>query len=211
MALDAGAPALWLAVLALGAWHGLNPAMGWPLAVAHALGERRASAVWATFLPLGSGHFLAMAAVLLPFTLLGLVAAWNRPVRLGAALVVLLFGLARLVWRRHPRALARIRPTQLVLWSFVIASAHGAGLMLLPFALGLCAPGHTLSAGGGLGGALLVAAAHTAAMLAAGLAAAWLVLRVFGLGALRRGWLDLELAWAASLVLTGAASAWMVW
>jgi len=208
---DAGTPALWAAVLALGAWHGLNPAMGWPLAVAHGLGERRASAVWSTFLSLGSGHFLAMAVVLLPFTLLGLVAAWNRPVRLAAALGVLLFGLYRLVDRRHPRVLARIRPTQLALWSFAIASAHGAGLMLLPFALGLCAPGHVPGVAGTAGGALLVAAAHTAAMLVAGLAAAWLVLRVFGLRALRRGWLDLEFAWGASLLLTGAASLWMQW
>ena len=134
------ATALWWTVVAIGAYHGLNPAMGWPLAVANGLGERRDAAVFATVVPLGAGHFLAMAVVLVPFTVLGTVLAWQRPIRIAAGLLVLLFGLYRLVDRRHPRFLARIRPTQLALWSFFIATAHGAALMLLPFALGLCTP-----------------------------------------------------------------------
>src|SRR5205085_11374546 len=74
------APALWATVVAIGAWHGVNPGMGWPLAVANGLGERRSSAVFATLLPLGAGHFLAMAVVLVPFTMLSLVLAWHRPI-----------------------------------------------------------------------------------------------------------------------------------
>jgi hypothetical protein len=205
---DGNAAALWLTVVAIGAWHGVNPAMGWPLAVANGMGQRRGSAVFATFVPLVAGHFLAMAVVLVPFTLLSLYLAWSRSIRLGAGVVVLLFGLYRLVDRRHPRFMARVRPTQLVLWSFLIASAHGAGLMLLPFALGLCAParGVEQAPGAGLGAAVVVAGVHTLAMLGAGLTAAWVVYRFLGLRILSRAWLNLEVVWGASLVLTGGIS-----
>ena len=167
---DAHAAALWLVVVAIGAYHGLNPSMGWPLAVANGLSARRGSAVFATLLPLGAGHFLSMAVVLVPFALLSTVAAWSRPVRIGAGLLLMAFGAYRLVDRRHPRWLVRIRPTQLALWSFLIATAHGAGLMLLPVALGLCTTAAGLAAppAAGAGVALLVASVHTAAMLTAG-------------------------------------------
>jgi hypothetical protein len=187
--------------------------MGWPLAVANGLGARRSSAVFLTFTPLGAGHFLAMAVVLVPFTLLSAYLAWSRPIRIGAGVLVLLFGVYRLIDRRHPRLLARVRPTQLVLWSFLVATAHGAGLMLMPFAIGLCAPagGATQPLVTGLGTALLASAAHTAAMLLAGLVAAWIVYRYLGLRALNRGWLDLDAVWAASLIVAGAASIGMAW
>jgi hypothetical protein len=198
--------ALWAAVVAIGLYHGLNPAMGWPLAVANGLSEKRAGAVLATLLPLAAGHLLAMT-VLLPFTLLGAFLDWNRPIRVGAGLLVAAFGVWRLLVRRHPRWLARVRPTQLALWSFLMATAHGAGLMLMPFALGLCAGAQgALAAADGLAMATLVAAVHTAAMFAAGGAAAWAVYRWLGLKVLARAWLDLDAVWGASLVLAGAAS-----
>jgi hypothetical protein len=199
--------ALWTAVIAIGAWHGLNPSMGWPLAVAAGLSERRDAAVFTALAPLGAGHFLAMAVVLLPFAAASAMLSWSRPIRLGAGLLVLAFGLYKLVDRRHPRLLARVRPTQLAWWSFLMATAHGAGLMLLPFALGLCAPAAALTgAGGGLGIVIAVALVHTLAMLVAGVAVAWVVYRVVGLGVLTRGWLDLDAVWAGSLVLAGAVS-----
>jgi len=200
--------ALWLTVVALGAWHGLNPAMGWPLAVAAGLERRRDAAVFATWLPLAAGHFLAMAALLLPFAAAGAALGWSRAIRLAAGALVLGFGLFRLLRRRHPRALARVPPTRLVLWSFLMASAHGAAFMLLPFALGLCAgvPGMPSAPGAGAAEAALVAAVHTLAMLASGLVLAWLAYRVVGPGLIRRSWLDLDLAWGASLVLAGLAS-----
>lgn len=228
------AGALWLAVVALGAWHGLNPAMGWPLAVAAGLSEKRDAAVFATALPLAAGHFLAMAALLLPFAAAGAALGASRELRVAAGTLVLAFGVLRLLRRRHPRVLARVPPTRLLLWSFLMASAHGAGFMLLPFALGLCSadaggtpatplvappigpPAAGLPAGlpadplagplAGVAGAAGVAAVHTAAMLATGLALAWFTYRVAGPGLLRRAWLDLDLAWGASLVLAGAAS-----
>lgn len=215
--------ALWLAVVALGAWHGLNPAMGWPLAVAAGLAGKRDAAVFMTALPLAAGHFLAMAALLLPFAAAGAALDWSREIQVAAGALVLLFGMLRLARRRHPRVLARVPPTRLLLWSFLMASAHGAAFMLLPFALGLCsvgAPGGPLVtppdgpspadllAGplAGVAGAAGVAAVHTAAMLATGLALAWFTYRVAGPGLLRRAWLDLDAAWGVSLVLAGAAS-----
>ena len=203
---------LWLGVVGFGLWHGLNPAMGWPLAVARGLEQRRDGAVFATLGPLAAGHFLVMAVVLVPFALLAWLAEWGRAVRVGAGLLVLAFGLWRLLQRRHPRFLARVRPTQLAWWSFLMATAHGAGLMLVPIALGLCAaaaPAGDALAGAmraGLGMALLVSAVHTLAMLAAGGAAAWSVYRWLGLRVLSRAWLDLDLLWGATLVATGAVS-----
>ena len=211
--------AVWLTIIAVGVYHGLNPAMGWPLAVANGLTERRARAVFTTLLPLGGGHFAAMAIVLVPFAWLSLYLQWSREIRLGAGALVLLFGIYKLVQRRHPQALARIRPTQLAWWSFLMATAHGAGLMLVPFMLGLCAPGDAAMAASDSGHATVmnylarsnvatavaVAAVHTLAMMLAGLSVAWAVYRYLGLQFLRRAWLDLDGVWGVSLVIAGAA------
>lgn len=213
------AAALWLTVVALGLYHGLNPAMGWPLAVANGMTDRRAGSLLATMLPLGGGHFAAMAVVLAPFAMLGWYMEWNRAIRLVSGAAVLLFGLFRLVSRRHPRAMARIPPRRLALWSFVMATAHGAGLMLVPFMLGLCAApvdapapedaGHAavmaFLARANLGTAVAVAAVHSLAALVAGIAMALLVYRYLGLRFLRLAWLDLDRVWGASLVVAGAA------
>jgi hypothetical protein len=203
--------ALWLAIVAIGLYHGLNPAMGWPIAVANGMTERRAGAVFSTILPLGGGHFAAMAVVLVPFAWLSLYVEWSRAIRLGAGTLVLLFGIFKLLARRHPRALARIRPTQLAWWSFLMATAQGAGLMLLPFMLGLCIAGPadaavmSYLAQSSVTTAVAVAAVHTLAMMIAGIAMAWAVYRYLGLQFLRRAWLDLDLVWGASLVIAGAA------
>ena len=211
--------ALWLTVVAVGLYHGLNPAMGWPLAVANGMARQRASAVLATLLPLGGGHFMAMAVVLIPFAWLSWYVEWSRAIRLGAGALVLLFGLFKLVQRRHPRALARIRPTQLAWWSFLMATAHGAGLMLVPVMLGLCTAGPAsvalpdaghaavmnFLARSSVATAVAVASLHTLAMMLAGLAMAWAVYRYLGLQVLRRVWFDLNLVWGASLVIAGAA------
>jgi len=204
--------ALWLTIIALGLYHGLNPAMGWPLAVANGMTERRAASVFATMLPLGGGHFLAIAVALLPFAWLGWYLEWSRAIRIGAGTAVLLFGVFKLVNRRHPRMLARIPPTRLAWWSFLMAPAHGAGLMLVPFMLGLCvtpAPGHhammASMAQANMRTAVLITAVHTVATILAGTGMAWLVYRWLGLHFLRRAWLNLDVAWGASLVLAGAA------
>jgi hypothetical protein len=204
---------LWLAVVGLGLYHGLNPAMGWPLAVANGMADRRTASVFATLLPLGGGHFAAIAVGLAPFALLSWYAEWSQPIRIGAGLAVLLFGVFKLLYRRHPRMLARIPPSRLAWWSFLMATAHGAGLMLVPFMLGLCAaPGHAALAAGlaqavgmNFATAALVATVHTLATLLAGIAMAWIVYRYLGLAFLRRAWLNLDAVWGASLVIAGAA------
>ncbi len=219
--------ALWLTIVAVGVYHGINPAMGWPLAVANGMAARRGGAVFATLLPLGGGHFAAMAVVLLPFGWLGAYAEGSRAIRVGAGLLVLAFGVFKLIRRRHPRALARVRPTQLAWWSFLMATAHGAGLMLLPFMLSLCATapegvdaatvaslpeaGHAVvmqaMARANLATAFAVAAVHTVAMMLSGVAMAWAVYRYLGLRFLRSAWLNLDTVWGASLVVAGAAGA----
>jgi hypothetical protein len=200
---------LWLAVVASGLYHGVNPGMGWPLAVSAGLMERRPRALLAALWPLSIGHLLASLLVFLPFALLIALAEWQRPIQAAAALIVIGFGIFRLFNRRHPRALARIRPTQLGLWSFAVAIAHGAGLMLVPIYLGLCratGSGHETVAPlieANLGVAALVAIVHGAAMIAAGGLLAWLVYRYLGLKFVSRSWFNLDAGWAASLILVG--------
>src|SRR3979411_3447872 len=114
--------------------------MGWPLAVSAGRMEKNSRALVAALWPLSVGPLLAMLLVLLPFALLVALVEWQRQIQSGASLLLIGFGIFRLFNRGHPRALARIRPTQLGLWSFAVAIAHGAGLMLVPIYLGLCPP-----------------------------------------------------------------------
>jgi hypothetical protein len=213
---------LWLAVVASGFYHGLNPGMGWPLAVSAGLMDRSSRALVAALWPLTVGHLLAMLVVILPLSLLMALVQWQRQIQIGTSLVVIGFGIFRLVNRRHPRMLARIRPTQLGLWSFAIAIAHGAGLMLVPIYLGLCRAadqdrGHDaagidaagIDAAGinaNLEMAVLVSFVHSAAMVAAGGFVAWLVYRYLGLKFVSRSWFNLDAMWAFSLILVGALS-----
>ena len=206
--------ALWLAVVASGLYHGVNPGMGWPLAVSAGLMERSWRALVAALWPLTGGHLLAMLLVILPFSLLVALAQWQRQIQIGASLLVIGFGIFRLVNRRHARMLARIRPTQLGLWSFAAAIAHGAGLMLVPIYLGLCtaaeldrgpeAAGTLINAN--LGMAIQVSVMHTLAMIAAGGFLAWLVYRYLGLKFVSRSWFNLDAVWASSLILVGTLS-----
>ncbi len=157
-----------------------------------------------------------MLLVLLPFALLVALVEWQRQIEVGASLLLVGFGIFRLVNRRHPRALARIRPRQLALWSFAVAIAHGAGLMLVPIYLGLCqvsdpdkgheAAGALINASrvnASLGIAVLVSVVHSAAMIAAGGFSAWLVYRYLGLTFVSRSWFNLDATWAASLIFVG--------
>jgi len=188
--------------------------MGWPLAVSAGLMERSSKALVAALWPLTVGHLLAMFVVILPFALLVALVEWQQQIRISASLLVIGFGILRVVNRRHPRVLARIRPTQLGLWSFAVAIAHGAGLMLVPIYLGLCQAadldkGDNAAAtliNANLGMAVLVSVVHSAAMIAAGGFLAWLVYRYLGLKFVSRSWFNLDATWAFSLILVGALS-----
>jgi len=205
---------LWLAVVASGLYHGLSPGMGWPLAVSAGLIERSSRALVMALWPLTVGHLLAMLVVILPFALLLVIVEWQQQIQMGASLLVIGFGIFRFVNRRHPRMLARIRPTQLGLWSFAVAIAHGAGLMLVPIYLGLCQAadldkGHEVAGAlinANVGMAVLVSVVHSVAMIVAGGFLAWLVYRYLGLKFVSRGWFNLDATWAFSLVLVGALS-----
>ena len=205
---------LWLAVVASGLYHGVNPGMGWPLAVSAGLVERSSHALVMALWPLTVGHLLAMFVVILPFALLVALVDWQQQIQIGASLLVIGFGIFRFVDRRHPRVLARIRPTQLGLWSFAVAIAHGAGLMLVPIYLGLCQAadldkGHEAASAlmnANLGMAARVSLVHSIAMIVAGGCLAWLVYRYLGLKFVSRSWFNLDATWAFSLVLVGVLS-----
>ena len=183
--------------------------MGWPLAVSAGLMERSRRALFAALGALAAGHLLASLLVFLPFAFLIALAEWQRPIQTAAGLLVIGFGIFLFFNRRHPRALARIPPTQLALWSFAVALAHGAGLMLVPIYLGLCrAPtsGDEMASPlveANLEMAVLVATVHVAAMIAVGGSLAWLTYRYLGLKFVSRSWLNLDAIWALSLVLVG--------
>jgi hypothetical protein len=208
----ASVTALWWAVIFSGFYHGINPGMGWPLAVSAALMERKHSALPRALVMLAGGHFLAMIVILLPFSLMVFLVQWSVEIRVAAGVLVIGMGIYLLINRRHPKFLARVHPARLVLWSFLAAMAHGAGLMLVPIFLGICGidaseTGHLAARelmGNTVMTAFAVAAVHTLAMTVAGGVFAVGIYVWFGLKFLSRTWFNLDLVWALSLVLVGA-------
>jgi len=204
--------ALWLAVVGSGIYHGLNPGMGWPLAVSAGLMGNGRRDLLGALLPLAIGHFLAMTGILLPFAAVSALVRWQTEIRMAAGLLVIAVGFYLLVNRRHPRFLARIGPTRLTLWSFAVALAHGAGLMLLPIYLNLCRAeeldaGHIAARslmGRNLLTALEVAIVHASAMVAAGGLMAFAVYEWLGPKFISKSWINLETVWPLSLILVGA-------
>jgi hypothetical protein len=203
---------LWLAVVASGVYHGVNPGMGWPLAVSAGLMGKGRRDLIVSLGPLGAGHFLAMAGILAPFAAITALIAWQEDIRIGAGLMVIAAGVYLVINRRHPRFLARIKPTKLALWSFVVAITHGAGLMLLPLYLGICGAGeqdarHQAAAAlmrGNLSMMLAVSIIHATAMIVGGGIVAFAVHEWLGLGFISKSWFNLDVVWALSLILVGA-------
>jgi hypothetical protein len=198
-----------LALLAaLGAFHGLNPAMGWLFAVARAIQERRRAALLAALPAIAAGH-LASVAIVAALVTAGRSAGASTAVAVGGGVLLVGFGGWRLLSQRHFRwAGMRLSLPQLAGWSFLVSSAHGAGLMLLPVLVtGPVAGGHAghLAAApvGALPG-LVAAGLHTAAMLATATLIAVVVYEVVGVGVLRRAWFNLDRLWAGVLVTAGA-------
>lgn len=205
-------PGAWLAIVGLGCYHGINPGMGWLFAASNGMQARRAIAVFAALPPIAAGHFLAMASVLLPVAWLRIYLERVRELGLLSGCLLIGFGVYKLINRRHPRFLARIGPEHLVLWSFLMATGHGAGLMLVPVYLDLGTEPHAGAFGhaamvqvvsGGIISASLVALIHTAAMVLTGGFAAWCVYRYLGLRLLQRAWFNLDLLWALCLIAVG--------
>ena len=213
----------WLGLAALGLFHGLNPAMGWLFAVALALQRQRPAQLYLATGYIAAGHLASVAVVMAALLLAGafLPLRW---VRIAAGAILLGFGLLRLaLYYRHPRWVGmNVGGRDLIAWSFLMATAHGAGLMLAPVALALTGPDAQSGIAGDLGehgGFLSLTDApiwwlvgllmHTIVMLAAMLAAAVVVYYRVGLAFLRRGWINLDLLWAGSLVVAGLVT--LVW
>jgi hypothetical protein len=202
---------LWLAVILSGVYHGINPGMGWPLAVSAGLMSKGSGGLVRALGLLAAGHFLAMLSILLPFAAMATLVIWERQIRIAAGLIVIGAGVYLFINRRHPRFLSRIPPAQLAFWSFAAAMAHGAGLMLVPIYLGLCGAdqldaGHSAAAmlmADNLATAVAVATVHTAAMVLSGGLAAFAVYRWLGLNFISKSWFNLDVVWALSLILVG--------
>ena len=205
----------WAALAGLGAFHGVNPAMGWLFAVALGLQTGERGAVARALPPIALGHAAAIALVA-AVVLLAQTAFDPLPLQLAAAVTLVGFGLYRLLrsHRHRFRAGMLAGAGDLVVWSFLMATAHGAGLMIVPvlLKLPLCAPpGVAPDAHGALmtvlAGSLwtgfLAVAVHTAAMLSVAGAIAWLVLRWLGLGVLRSSWVNLDMLWSTALIGVG--------
>jgi len=197
----------WLALAGLGAFHGINPAMGWLFAVALGLHRGSRTVVLTSLIPIALGHALAVALVVLAVVALGHVVD-RRAVSLASGLVLIGWALYhRLYGSRHRvRVGMRTGMAGLALWSFLMASAHGAGLMLVPILLPLGQSGpHAshLPASESLALALAAVGVHTLAMLAVTGAIAVAVYDWLGLAFLRRGWINLDLLWTAALAATG--------
>ena len=197
----------WLTLALLGAYHGLNPGMGWLFAVALGLQERSRSAVLRSFGPIAAGHAASVAAVVALVGALQFVIAPGVLRAIGAG-ALLLFGLYKLLAPlAHPRWVGmRVNARDLATWSFLMATAHGAGLMLVPVLVPLCLaamPGGQLTAGGSLAVALAAVGVHTLAMLAATGVVAVLVYEWVGLAVLRHAWVNLDWLWSVALVGAG--------
>lgn len=217
MTIDDGWSSLpWFSLLALGAAHGVNPAMGWLFAVGRGLQEQDRRAVWRALGPLALGHAVAIAlAVLLALTLgQVLPVRWLRWIVAAALLAV---GIDGLVHHRHVRLGGmRVNGRELATWSFLMASVHGAGLMVLPFVLGAAASQpsaalhhhHAASAGIGVAEPIGVTAAliHTLGYLGVTAALAVVVYEKVGLRILRRAWINVNVLWAAALIVAAAMS-----
>jgi hypothetical protein len=197
----------WLALVGLGLFHGINPAMGWLFAVALGLHRGSQNVVLLSLVPIALGHAASVALVVAAVLTLGLVVDHTNLTRLAA---VALIGWA--LWHALYGHRQRVRVGMttgllgLALWSFLMASAHGAGLMLIPLLIPLClaaAPAEELTAGGSIGVALAALAVHTAIMLATIGVVALIVYRRVGVAFLRRGWVNLDLVWVAALVVCG--------
>jgi hypothetical protein len=202
-----------VALAGLGVWHGLNPGMGWLFAVARGMQERQDRAVWRALLPLAAGHALAVGLVVVPVLLVGQMFPY-RALQWGVAAVLVGFGGWRLVRGCRPRWVGmRVSGRELAGWSMLMATAHGAGLMVVPLVLGPSAaspmPAHAFHAallpGFDVAGqtGLWTVLAHTAGHLLATGAAALLVYRRLGLRLLGRLWINLDVIWGAALIGTG--------
>jgi len=206
----------WLALLGLGAYHGINPGMGWLFAVALGMQEKHRRAVLAAIPPIALGHALSIGVVV-GLLWLAQASVPEKALRYVAAAILFGFGLYRLVRSRHPRWVGmRVGFRDLTLWSFLMATAHGAGLMIVPILLGwpngnrsdhaMSHAGHLATETSTFAGPWRFLAAvglHSAGYLLVATLIALLVYEKLGLELLHRAWFNLDLLWVFALMLSG--------
>lgn len=203
-----------LAMLGFGAYHGLNPGMGWLFALSLGLQQRSARAIWLALAPIALGHAAALAAVAL-LVLTGAQFLTPAAAQALTALLLIGFGIYKIFnYYRHPRWVGmRVGLHDLAWWSFLMATAHGAGLMIIPALLGImhrqadfAYPAHHTHLAAGASMALAIAV-HTLAMLVMMAAVAWAIYKWVGLAVLRSRWINFDLVWAVALLLVGVIAA----
>jgi hypothetical protein len=214
-----------LTMMAFGAYHGLNPGMGWLFALSVGLQRRSDRAIWSSLLPIAAGHASSLALV----AILVFVSAHyiSTPMlEITTALILIGFGIYKIFnYYRHPRWVGmQVGMRDLTWWSFLMATAHGAGLMIAPLVLTMALPcvesdmssmamagDHMAMAHAGVAmgadlGIVLGILMHTLAMLAVMALVAWFVYKRFGLRILRSHWINFDLIWAAALMIAGAVA-----
>lgn len=206
----------WVALILLGAWHGINPGMGWLFAVALGLQRRTGRAVWQALIPIIAGHLVSVGLVVLLAVLAG--KSLSPPhAKYAVAILLAGFALYRILSRNHHPSIGGMQVGfgQLMLWSFLMATAHGAGLMLLPVLLGMGMEDgmvHSMShsvhhflampAFPGIGVALVGVGIHTLAYVLVMGTVAWVVYQKLGLSLLRKAWFNLDMVWGMALMAT---------
>jgi hypothetical protein len=189
----------------LGAYHGINPGMGWLFAVARGMQEHRSRAVASSLPPIALGHALAIGIVIL-IAKLAQVALPMTYIRIGVATALVGLGVYKLVRSRHFRwGGMQVGFRELTIWSFLMASAHGAGLMVLPVVLAGSHAHHHAAAHGAANG-MWATLIHTLGYFSVTALVALFVYQRFGLAMLRRSWFNLDLIWAIALVVTGCVA-----
>jgi hypothetical protein len=201
------------AMVALGAIHGINPGMGWLFAVALGMQQGSARGVWRALPPIALGHAMAVGLVLVAAAIAGLVVT-PETMRVVVAAILMTLGLYRLWRHRHPRyGGMQVTFRTLTVWSFLMASAHGAGFMVLPFVLHMPGTvsattsehaGHLAAAENASWTNAAAVGVHTLSYLLVMTLFAWTVYRKLGLKLLRTAWFNLDWLWAGALVVTGA-------
>jgi hypothetical protein len=197
-------------MVGFGAYHGLNPGMGWLFALSLGLQQRSERAIWKSIGPIALGHMTSLALVAV-IVLAGARFISTEVLQILTAVMLLAFGLYKVFnYYRHPRWVGmKVGARDLIWWSFLMATAHGAGLMIAPSLLGianLCgAPEAQISQGMGVSLGVMT---HTVSMLAVMVFVAWVVYKKLGLMVLRRNWINFDLIWAVALLIVGGFALW---
>lgn len=201
----------WALMIGFGAYHGMNPGMGWLFALALGLQQKSERAIWLSLVPISIGHAVSIVLVVVLVLAAGHLVSTST-LRFATATVLIVFGFVKLfTYYRHPRWVGmRVGMRDLFFWSFLMAAAHGAGLMVAPTLLEISTAGGEGGAGLTPGVGMLIAVGlHTLAMLTVMAIVALIVYRKLGLKILRRGWINFDLIWAVALLVVGATALWL--